>query len=1605
MKDKKTFLARSVLASTIFCLFPLNATAFTIVIGSQQTPQTCAGGTGLNPSTGFLLFGGSVLTVCSPTTIGTTIGDSIDNDILNSGSVIFQDSATVQGVVGGNVSGGGPINTMSISGGAGTTVLFQSTVNANSVPFIAGATATTNIEVASGQTFTGSVDNATGTANIGNLILDGSNTVIGVIGNTLPINQVIIACGGETDLTLNVTASKILFTAPGATVNFSPGMTYTANIDSTNAGSTNVVNFDGSVIFKGNVGLTNPIGTLNIRGGAGDFVEFSLAGATINPGTGGINFDGANPTAATELIFDSNITINGNVGNTTGNPDIGTLFAENGVTFNGAIGGAAANQTIHQISLLNANAKVSFNGNINVGTGNLVFLADNQTASFANGTTITITGNIDNPGPNVNDIVQFLGNATVNGIIGLTNPVSQVTLETAGKTVTFANTVNADAINFAGAASTTSTFDVQSGVAINGKIDNTTGTSGIGTVIFEGSNTYTKNIGQTLPIFAVTTTGSPGIVSFDGTINATNINVNGTGNDVTFKNDVTVTNFNVNGDNSIVTANDNVTAITAINVAGTGSTATFNDITNAATINISGAGSTATFNVDVTGTTLNVSGPSASAIFNKNNVNIPSLNFSGNADMLSKMEFADDVNVTGNINNTTGTSDKGTVLFDGRSKVSGTIGVSNSVHQVALAGPGNTVDFLGNINVGSGNLLFTNTATNTTTARIENNVTITGNVDSQVAANGAGILQFVNGGSILGTIGAGNGLTEVQLRGAGGVLFGGSVLNKTPINFYANATANFVNGVTVDGNIDNKTAATTGTVQFQGDAIVNGDIGFTKGLTAINILGAGNTVTFNNSIFNNTPIIFLADGNASIKDGETIFDVDNKTGMVAGTLILQGGATVQNVGATTPLKLVSVNTLGGIKTANFTGSQLNADTINIVGAGGTTINLNNPAGGVSVFGNFTTNNNGIDVLNIEPNGNALIDGSIGAPANRYAQVNINKAGITAEVIGDIYANNIQFQQAGTTLKIGDGFSAIGPISTAIPGEGGVTFLGSSTIGFNIGQAGIPIDNVTVNGPAGTTVNLNANVFADTFDVNNGGTLSVGGSPTITANVDVSNGVLSLVPNSTLNVNGDFTLNTANATLKLDMAHNLTSTGHVVATGQAFVAAPGNLSIVNAGFSPNQATVIPIVNGGAGSVLAPLNIVTPNSFLTTFTTQVNPVNPNELDLIITSKSLANVADQSNTIGVGGALDEIALSGVPLTGTLENIIEQLNTFPDAASLNFALSTLAPLVDGAVTQESFMAQRMVYDSIAERIDREHFWSRHKALKENAKGIAFGDSEYPDSSGWVRAFHLHANQQKRQKIAGYKDDMWGLVVGGDTMLTDEYMVGAALSWANLDLQHDLLPWMKTRVNSYQATVYGSLEWECPWFFNGSASIAYNDYETQRHITFGSVSVFPVGDYHGWQGGFAGEAGYIFGQGNFHAIPLANLFYSHLRLSSYQEKGADTADQIIQSSQFNSLLGGIGFKLVEDYDANYQRVFQSEGHAMVYYAFINDRMETTSQFVGAGPDFKTLGFKPARLSYNLGASLSLFSKANWTFKAGYDFDIKENYTAHAGQIRARYDW
>lgn len=791
-------------------------------------------------------------------------------------------------------------------------------------------------------------------------------------------------------------------------------------------------------------------------------------------------------------------------------------------------------------------------------------------------------------------------------------------------------------------------------------------------------------------------------------------------------------------------------------------------------------------------------------------------------------------------------------------------------------------------------------------------------------------------------------------------------------------------------------------INFAGTSTILGTIGNTNAISAINLQGSGATVTLDANIVKSTPIIFQANGNLSLADTVQIFDVDNQTGGTAGTLIFQGTGIAQNVGVTKPLSLVTINSNGGVKTVVFDGTVLNANTINVVGGtpNATTLNLN--GAGMVATGNFTTNNNNLDIFTVAKT--ATINGNIGNTSDAFAQLNI-QANTTLN--GEAFVTNTVIFPA-TILTLTSNSQITGTINGTAAAIGTLIFDGNSSIVSPIGAAASLL-LVNVHGPAGSNVNLDANVSATNVTVDNGGTLTViDPTFTITGNLALSNGsILSLANNTNLDVTGTFTL-PAGTTLQVDMGGNLTTTGEVTSGGLSTVSAGATLSVVNPGFSLGRTNfLIPVVNsvGGAGG----LNVipVEANSLLSQFTTQING---NVLNLVITSVPMAEFANQSNTQGVAEALDSIVASGFqPAFGAMSDLLAQIGSFTSTEELNEALETLAPIVDGGFLFESFNLQQEVFGQIGERMDRVSFWQKHLPSSARKSGVSSGDEAvvvgYGDfgSSIWAKTFHQHAHQSRRRGIEGYSDNAWGIIAGYDRLLTDTFQIGGAFSVSQLKIHHHITDNARTKANSYQGTLYAGLNWDCPLFINGLFGFAYNDYTTHRQIFFGDLFLQPQGDYSAWQTGAQVEAGYIFDKWGYHLIPNASLFYSHLDLTGYEETGAGTVNQSINVSRFDTLLAGIGSKIA--YDKIWCNwLYQPEAHANVYYALITDRMETTSQFIGAGPSFGTNGFRPARLSFDVGASVTLFTHTGFSFMASYDFGIKSEYTSHAGFLRARYE-
>ena len=134
---------------------------------------------------------------------------------------------------------------------------------------------------------------------------------------------------------------------------------------------------------------------------------------------------------------------------------------------------------------------------------------------------------------------------------------------------------------------------------------------------------------------------------------------------------------------------------------------------------------------------------------------------------------------------------------------------------------------------------------------------------------------------------------------------------------------------------------------------------------------------------------------------------------------------------------------------------------------------------------------------------------------------------------------------------------------------------------------------------------------------------------------------------------------------------------------------------------------------------------------------------------------------------------------------------------------------------------------------------------------------------------------------------------------------------------------------------------------------------------------------------------------------PIASLNYVHTAIGKYIESGAGDLNLEVAEQDYNFLQMGLGGKISWDLMQNWGRLVPNM-HARWLYDFIGDEAQTTSSFTGGGPTFTTTGYEPAQGSVNVGVGVDLLSKGNIAFLLNYDFETKEDFTAHYGSATVR---
>lgn len=284
---------------------------------------------------------------------------------------------------------------------------------------------------------------------------------------------------------------------------------------------------------------------------------------------------------------------------------------------------------------------------------------------------------------------------------------------------------------------------------------------------------------------------------------------------------------------------------------------------------------------------------------------------------------------------------------------------------------------------------------------------------------------------------------------------------------------------------------------------------------------------------------------------------------------------------------------------------------------------------------------------------------------------------------------------------------------------------------------------------------------------------------------------------------------------------------------------------------------------------------------------------------------------------------------------------------------------------------------------------------------GLSSGD-QMSERTYWMRAFGTTAEQDLRSGVQGYEAYTAGIMVGGDVMLNNNVRLGIDASYAVTDVQTDGSGNHKTDINTYRLGVYGGKDFDS-YYIEGQASIAYNDIETSRTITFGGLDRTASGDTNGYEYGVRVGAGMPLAIDDVQTItPYANFQYIHADVDSFTEKGAgslniNTSDQDIDIAE---LAVGARYNANMDYS---EGTFRPEIRAAAAYNFIGDTSETTQQFTGGGSTFTTKGSDVAQFSVNYGAGVSWETKdQSWEFSLDYDGKAKSDYITHGARVEAK---
>ena len=893
-------------------------------------------------------------------------------------------------------------------------------------------------------------------------------------------------------------------------------------------------------------------------------------------------------------------------------------------------------------------------------------------------------------------------------------------------------------------------------------------------------------------------------------------------------------------------------------------------------------------------------------------------------------------------------------------------------------------------------------------------VTITGNITGagtiQTAVNNTGALTFL--GTSAQTVSANIGsssvlkINSVAVSNSSGVTFGKNLyLNSLVVNEAAT-----INGAgTVD--ITAATIANSKTLTLSNDATIGSVATNSSGILNF---GANKTATITGNITGSGSIKTASNGTGALSfTGITAQTIGNQIG-VSGTKL--ASISIANTDST---KLVTFNKdvyAASLTTSNnsnitFSGSsaQIVDAAIGLTGARFTNLTVSN-SNGVNFKDNVFTSALAVTgALSLDSGKIITTNGNISGAGIIYGAGNLTlDSAATAQSVAATIGNSSSDKFGTITITSTGGTSFSKNIYAAsIIGVGkNIIFNGSGaqTVDSILGASGSNLNQVTLNNSGGAV--FNQNIFTDNFLVTSG-RASLSGSSISLGSATVSSGGALYIAN-----------NATTGTLTSPGIISIASSKTLTASGNTNISGTLNVSVESLGVGLLNGGNVTIADGSTINVdysnISSNPVISGNKIIlnaTSLTATMDNITSTDNSYLL----ITNFSKVGNQIQVSNQIDSSAVQslGTYNSGIVQTILNSSTTSGNMNAVKAKMLSLTNTDDIKTASESLTAPRnnmnamtafAISDQVLSVIDS-YSIPVNSGLDEKNK------TRYKKTI-WGEVFHNQNNQDKKEEITGYKNNVNGFVFGSDRLIKfgdNNYVFGVAAAYGHGKASSKSSTRQNSFVDSYQIALYNNNFGKSGLGFYNKNTLyaAIDQYKTVRIIEVGTFKAEADGKFSGNQHGFKTSIGYGIKIANEAVLsPNVGLHYSRLSQGNYTENGAGDVGLIVKNNDVNRLISEVGTSFATKiFMDEYDITLLPKVNLSWLHNFKSKGQESTFAFISGGSEINNVAPNLPQNLFNMDLEFNLPLEDNYdsfvTLK--YKLQAGSAFMSNAGYISYNY--